>query len=178
MMKKRVLTMENFIKEITDYSRNSRLGVEQKAVNIKKLVQGVIDTLKFTNGAERIAIKLNIPDELEFVTDENRLKVVINNLVANAIKYHDYSKPEPFIEITAMDQGSQYVMSVRDNGIGIPKDHQTKIFNMFYRASENSEGSGLGLYIVKETLAKLSGEIAVASKAGIGSTFTLNLPVF
>lgn len=178
MMKKRVLTMENFIKEITDYSRNSRLGVERKRINIKKLVQGVIDTLKFTNGAERIAIKLNIPDELEFVTDENRLKVVINNLVANAIKYHDYSKPEPFIEITARDHGSQYVMSVHDNGIGIPKDHQNKIFNMFYRASENSEGSGLGLYIVKETLAKLSGEIAVMSKAGIGSTFTLNLPVF
>lgn len=178
MMKKRVLTMENFIKEITDYSRNSRLGVERKTVNIRKLVQGVVDTLKFTNGADRINIRLTMPNDLEFVTDENRLKVIVNNLVANAIKYHDYLKPEPFIEIAAKQQGDQYVLSVHDNGTGISREHQDKIFNMFYRASENSEGSGLGLYIVKETLAKLAGKISVESQPGNGSIFTLSLPVF
>jgi PAS domain S-box-containing protein len=178
MMKKRVLTMENFIKEITDYSRNSRLGVEKKPVNVLKLVQGIIETLKFTNGAERISLRLNIGSELEFETDANRLKVIVNNLIANAIKYHDYSKPNPFIEISAWKKNNENVLVVRDNGQGILKEHQDQIFNMFYRASENSEGSGLGLYIVKETASKLSGEIDVESQPGEGSEFTLSLPVF
>ncbi|HLT71941.1 MAG TPA: sensor histidine kinase, partial [Cyclobacteriaceae bacterium] len=63
-----------------------------------------------------------------------------------------------------------------DNGQGIPKEHMDQIFNMFYRASENSEGSGLGLYIVKETLAKLVGTIHVESEMYKGSSFRVELP--
>lgn len=177
MMKKRVHTMENFIREITDYSRNSRLGVDLKEVNVRQLVLGVVESLKFTNGAERIKVNLNVLPELEFLTDANRLKVIVNNLVANAIKYHDYAKEDPFIEVTAERDTDQYILSVKDNGIGIGWEHQEKIFNMFYRASEKSEGSGLGLYIVKETLAKLTGKITVQSQRGKGSTFVISLPL-
>jgi signal transduction histidine kinase len=177
MMKKRVLTMENFIKEITDYSRNSRLGIEHKPVKVHKLVREIVDSLKFTHGAERIAIDLDIRPELTFVTDDNRLKVIVNNLVANAIRYHALSKPAPFIQIKAYQKDDEYLLSVQDNGQGISDEHRDKIFNMFYRASENSEGSGLGLYIVKETLTKLQGKIMVDSRIYEGSTFSVSLPV-
>jgi len=177
MMKKRVLTMENFIREITDYSRNSRLGIDLKEVNVRKLVQGIVESLRFTNGAERIKVNLNVLPELEFLTDANRLKVIVNNLVANAIKYHDHAKEDPFIEVTAKQDVDQYILSVKDNGTGIGCEHQEKIFNMFYRASEKSEGSGLGLYIVKETLTKLTGKITVQSQRGEGSTFVISLPL-
>jgi PAS domain S-box-containing protein len=176
MMKKRVLTMEGFIKEITDYSRNSRLGVDRQPVYIYSLVQEIVDSLKYTHGAERIKIELDIkPDQL-FVTDASRLKVILNNLLANAIKYHDLSKEFPFIKIKAESGERENTILVSDNGQGISPEHLEHIFNMFYRASENSEGSGLGLYIVKETLNKLHGTITVESSLYKGSMFNVHLP--
>jgi signal transduction histidine kinase len=111
------------------------------------------------------------------MTDDNRLKVIVNNLVANAIRYHALLKPTPFIQIKACQKDDEYLLSVEDNGQGISDEHKDKIFNMFYRASENSEGSGLGLYIVKETLTKLHGKVMVDSTLYEGSTFSIFLPV-
>lgn len=176
MMKKRVVTMEGFIKEITDYSRNSRLRVERQPVLVRSLVQEVVDNLKYTSGAERIAIEVDAAPDLTFHTDPSRLKVVLNNLIANAIKYHDHTKETPFIKLKATANGKANVILVSDNGQGIPKEHVDHIFDMFYRASENSEGSGLGLYIVKETLAKLMGSIDVQSELYQGSSFRVELP--
>lgn len=176
MMKKRVVTMEGFIKEITDYSRNSRLRVERQPVQVRGLVQEVVDNLKYTSGAERIKIEIEAAPDLIFNTDPSRLKVVLNNLIANAIKYHDLTKEMPFIRLKATSNGQDNIIMVSDNGQGIPREHMDHIFNMFYRASENSEGSGLGLYIVKETLAKLVGSIHVESEMYKGSSFTVELP--
>jgi signal transduction histidine kinase len=176
MMKKRVVTMEGFIKEITDYSRNSRLGVEKQPVHIRALIQEVVDSLKYTSGAERIKLEFDIRPDLTFITDANRLKVIMNNLIANAIKYHDLTKDSPFIRIRADSTGGNNVILVSDNGQGIPREHVGHIFDMFFRASENSEGSGLGLYIVKETLNKLMGTISVESEQYKGSAFKVQLP--
>src|SRR5690606_1104092 len=176
MMKKRVGTMEGFIKEITDYSRNSRLRVERQPVEVRALVQEVVDNLKYTRGAEKIKIEIEAAPDLIFNTDPSRLKVVLNNLIANAIKYHDLTKETPFIKLKAKSNGETNIIKVSDNGQGIPKEHMDQIFNMFYRASENSEGSGLGLYIVKETLAKLVGTIHVESEMYKGSSFRVELP--
>jgi signal transduction histidine kinase len=65
---------------------------------------------------------------------------------------------------------------VKDNGIGISKENQEKIFDMFYRVSENSVGSGLGLYIVKEIVEKLDGKIEVESEPGKGTAFSIHIP--
>jgi PAS domain S-box-containing protein len=177
MMKKRVRAMEGFIRDVTDYSRNSRLSLELKQVNIHKLVFEIIENLKFTTGAERIAINLNIPVDLELVTDMSRFKVILNNLIANAIKHHDVQKAKQYITVTAMVTFGYILLSVEDNGLGIGPEHIDNIFNMFYRASEGSEGSGLGLYIVKETVERLSGSIKVESSKGAGSAFTIQLPL-
>ncbi len=176
MMKKRVVTMEGFIKEITDYSRNSRLRVERQPVLVRSLVQEIVESLKYTRGAERIRIDLDMDPDLTFTTDPGRLKVILNNLIANAIKYHDLTKEDPYIRLKASANGKSNEISVSDNGQGIPREHVNHIFDMFYRASENSDGSGLGLYIVKETLTKLSGTIHVESEFQKGSVFRVELP--
>ena len=118
--------------------------------------------------------KLN--DSVEVQSDAYRLKVVFSNLISNAIKYHDLAKDKPYILISC-DKNHGYHINVEDNGIGIPEEHQSKIFDMFYRAHDRSEGSGLGLYIVKETLTKIGGQISVASEHGKGSTFSITLPL-
>ncbi|HNT48954.1 MAG TPA: HAMP domain-containing sensor histidine kinase, partial [Cyclobacteriaceae bacterium] len=74
-------------------------------------------------------------------------------------------------------KGDHVLLTIKDNGTGISPEHHTRIFDMFYRASESSEGSGLGLYIVKETLDKLKGNISVQSSAGNGAEFTVTLPL-
>jgi signal transduction histidine kinase len=96
--------------------------------------------------------------------------------LSNAYRYHNYNQDGPYIQFTAERKNEFIFITVRDNGWGISVDHQEKIFDMFYRASEISAGSGLGLYIVRETLEKLGGTITVESSLGVGSAFTFSIP--
>jgi signal transduction histidine kinase len=137
----------------------------------------VTDGLKFGTGMEEIFIKFEIDPTLNIVTDRSRLKVVLNNIIGNALKYSSPQKEEQLISIAANFEGNNLKVLIEDNGIGIATEHQPKIFDMFYRASEKSQGSGLGLYIVRETLDKLNGKIEVSSSLGNGSRFRLEIPV-
>jgi signal transduction histidine kinase len=74
-------------------------------------------------------------------------------------------------------QDEMVLLEVEDNGLGIPEEHQAKIFEMFYRATDSASGSGLGLYILKRSVDRLKGKIKITSKEGEGSTFTIQLPV-
>jgi len=100
----------------------------------------------------------------------------MNNLITNAIKYHNLEQPEPRIDITYQRLDDDHVeICVIDNGRGIPEASQAKVFDMFYRASNSGDGTGLGLYIVKEALTKIKGEISVKSDYGKGSTFKIKV---
>jgi signal transduction histidine kinase len=105
-----------------------------------------------------------------------RLKIVLSNLIDNSLKYSDINKGKSFIRIEAAEDNEAKLILVKDNGVGIDQLYIDKIFNMFYRASERSKGSGLGLYIVKETLNKINGSIQVQSILGSGTTFVVSLP--
>jgi len=177
MMKVRVADLDSFIKDIIDYSRNTRQEIYNENFNLLELTKEVTDGLKFGTGMEEIFIKFEIDPSLNVVTDRSRLKVVFNNIIGNALKYSSPQKEEQLISITANVEGKNLKVLIEDNGIGIAAEHQPKIFDMFYRASEKSQGSGLGLYIVKETLDKLNGKIEVSSSLGNGSRFRLEIPV-
>jgi signal transduction histidine kinase len=176
-MLNRIVVMDKFIKEIIDYSRNARVEVIEENINLKSLIDEVTDNLKFVNGSSRIALKNSIDEALELRSDGYRLKVIFSNLISNAVKYHDLRKPDPRITIGCKKIDDAYVVKVEDNGMGIPAEHVSKIFDMFYRAHEKSEGSGLGLYIAKETLLKMGGQISVDSAYGEGSSFSITLPL-
>ena len=110
------------------------------------------------------------------ITDKNRLNIILNNLISNAITYQDPSKNDPLVNIKVDMSDTETNIIVKDNGIGISKELQEKIFDMFFRGSENSDGSGLGLYIVKESVEKLNGTINVRSVPGKGSEFRVLIP--
>lgn len=177
MMKMRVTDLDSFIKDIIDYSRNTRQEVQKEDFNLLVLAKEVTDGLKFATGMEEIFIKYEIDPALNIVSDRSRLKVVFNNIIGNALKYSSPQRDDQLISIKANMEGKSLKVLIEDNGIGIADEHQPKIFDMFYRASEQSKGSGLGLYIVKETLDKLNGKIAVSSSLGNGSTFRLEIPL-
>lgn len=176
MMKDRVSLLDKFIKDITDYSRNNRLEVERHHVNLTKISNEVWDLLKYTPEAQQVDFHIDIPQDINIVSDEPRLKTVLLNLLSNAIRYQDNGKPNPYVRLHCHKNGKGYHINVEDNGQGIDPQHHVKVFDMFFRGSESSKGSGLGLYIVKETVTKLSGSIALESTPGVGSTFTIKLP--
>ncbi|MFZ1808661.1 MAG: HAMP domain-containing sensor histidine kinase [Cyclobacteriaceae bacterium] len=177
MMKGRILDMDVFIKEIISYSRNSRMGIERKNVDLKKTADEVIQELRFVNEFNNILIENQIDENMIINTDPTRLKVILSNLIVNAIKYQNANADEPYVRIMAQnDKVVGVTISLEDNGIGIDAQHLHKVFRMFYRAHESSKGSGLGLYIVKETVGKLGGDVRVESVPGQGSTFTLRIP--
>jgi signal transduction histidine kinase len=175
MLTSRVHRLDDFIKEIIDVSRNARLEILKLPIAIKPLLHEVLENLKYAKHPS-LNIKVDVQQEAEFKTDVSRLKIILSNLIANAIKYQDLAKESPFVSIQLITTPAGMTITVHDNGIGISPEHHDKIFTMFYRASEQSEGSGLGLYITKEAVEKLGGTIQFSSTPGTGSEFTVQLP--
>jgi signal transduction histidine kinase len=171
----RIKVQDEFIKNITDYSRNVRVEVSKEKISLQPLVHEVIDSLRFLPGAESIDFRILLNDDLTITTDRLRLCMVLSNLLSNAIKYSDPYGKAAFVEIGVQMNHKESILYIRDNGIGISNDWLPKIFDMFTRATERSSGSGLGLFITKETVEKIGGSLSVESTLGEGSTFLIHL---
>lgn len=176
LMKGRVNALEHFIKDITEYSRNSRTEISSVSFDLYKLAQDVWDSLKFSQAAQKIQFEIGFDPQFMIESDPSRLKIILSNLISNAIRYHDASKLNKFIKVNCKRTEKSFILSVEDNGQGIAPEYHAKVFQMFFRANETSNGSGLGLYIVQEAIAKLSGQVRLESALKIGSTFTLKIP--
>lgn len=172
----RVVRLDDFIRDIIEYSRNARTERKLESFSLNPMINEVIENLKYMEGADRITFSVCSNVE-EVHTDKSRLKVVLSNIISNAIKYHNLRQDNPNVEIVSNQLESTVCIRIKDNGIGIPEEAREKIFDMFYRASDRAGGSGLGLYIVKEIVEKLEGSITVSSVFGEGTTFEVRIPV-
>lgn len=173
-----VLRLDGFIRDIIDFSRNARVEIEPEPIDFNTLITEVFENLKYLDEKDRIKRVVKVEGEGIFFSDKKRLMVVLNNLIANSIKYANPHAENPFIEVYVKQNSLHSLLQVKDNGIGIGREHIGNIFKMFYRADAKSRGSGIGLYIVKETLDKIQGNITVQSEYGKGSTFTVMLKAF
>jgi signal transduction histidine kinase len=175
-IEKSVNKMEAFINEILDYSRNKRLNITLEQIKLKELCTEILDNLKYTDGFQAIQFDFSGIEQNEILTDRTRIKIILNNLLSNAIKYQkNVSDHQPQIKISSYKIDSKLVVEIQDNGDGIKPEFQPRIFDMFYRGTEKSKGSGLGLYIAKETAEKLNATLMMNSTYGSGSTFSLLL---
>lgn len=177
MIEERIHVLDQSIKNIIDFSRNSRLDISQEPINFKELLEKVYAGLNYMDNASQIKFTYSIDCQQEIRHDKRRIEILLSNLIGNAIKYHDLTKPNPFIVVEISEKAKMIAISVKDNGKGIDKEYHEKIFGMFFRASETSKGSGLGLFIVKETVDKLKGSISIESSLGVGSHFYIELPL-
>jgi signal transduction histidine kinase len=165
-----------FIAEILDYSKNKRQKIVAEQVKLKELCNEILDNLKYMDEFNRINIDLEDLEPSEIIQDKMRLKIILNNLLTNAVKFQKrIPGHQPFIKISSRKIDESVHIEIEDNGEGIREELQAKIFDMFYRATENAKGSGLGLYIAKEAAMKIHGTISVRSEYGKGSIFTLEL---
>ena len=175
MISDRTNVLDNFIGEVLDYSRNARVELKLEPVKVKDLVDEVIKGMLHMHGGQDVAIDVRIEPGLIVSTDRERIKVILNNLVSNAIHYRDPGK-KPGLVIESSILADHWIIVIKDNGIGIKKEHLEKIFDMFYKAHDHAQGTGLGLYIVKETVQRLGADIQMESEYAVGSTFTVKVP--
>jgi len=159
-----------------DYSRNSRQEVEIERIDFKQMISECLEDLKYIPAFDQLSKETEIAGIAPFYSNNYRLKVIFHNLLSNAIKFHDPHKSNSFVKINIHVDPAVATVIIEDNGVGISNDLQESIFNMFFRANERSEGSGLGLYIAKEMMGKLDGKISVTSAPGAGSRFELLIP--
>jgi two-component system, sensor histidine kinase len=170
-----VIKLEAFISEILDYSRNKRQEVVVEQIRLKELCDEILENLRYMHDFKVINVNLEL-QQPEISQDKARLKIILNNLLTNAVKFQKrYEGHQPYIRISTRKKGDDILIEIEDNGEGIKPELQPKIFDMFYRGNENSNGSGLGLYIAKEAASKISGNISVQSEYGKGSIFILAL---
>jgi len=177
MLKGNAKKLDGFICDILDYSRNSRMEVNNEHINFTELFDDVTQNLKFMGDTNRMVdFTIDITGNAPVYSDKNRISTILNNLISNAIRYQNPKAPNPFVNIKTDISETETKIIISDNGIGIPDELQPKIFDMFYRVSQESVGSGLGLYIVKEAVNKLNGDIKVQSEIGEGTTFSIKIP--
>ena len=175
MIKESVKKQDDFIKSILNYSQNENLPTTIVGIRFQEIVDNVLQELSNMPSKSHVDIRLNVTGESIFYGDPMRLTIIFKNLISNAIKYYDARK-KSYLSIDVSKSQNESVVVVEDNGTGIKKEHLANIFNMFYRGNENSDGSGLGLYIVKETIDKLGGSIRIFSEYGRGTKFVFNIP--
>jgi len=175
MIRDSVNRLDKFIWNILNHSRNHRADLECTAIPLRETVMNSIESLRYMTLASDIKFHVLIDEALALYSDEQRLRIIIDNLISNSIKFQRENAIEKFIRISATAGDDEVVIRVEDNGIGIAPEYHDKIFRMFYRLANTQAGSGIGLYVVRETLEKLGGNIRVESLPEGGTAFVVTL---
>jgi PAS domain S-box-containing protein len=171
----KVQHLDHFISDVLSHSKNLKMDVSTTKVDMRKIIDQTFNDLSYLDGAKEVMRNVKI-DGIDLYSDPWRISEVFRNLISNAIKYRKLELNVPEISIKIHVDNMRADISFSDNGIGIEEKSLVKIFEMFYRATEQSDGSGIGLYIVKNAIDKLNGQIVVASRPMEGTRFNIILP--
>jgi len=175
-IKKSISKSDETIKAIVEYSRNARTETHTELVNVNELVEDILNQLKYLSKDPSINIVTHIDSTQKFYSDKERINSILSNLITNAIKYQRQDNPEKRVEIVFKINKNEGKITITDNGEGIPPERHEDVFGMFVRNSVQPGGSGIGLYLCKEIVKKLGGNIQLKSTPGMGSTFTVTIP--
>jgi PAS domain S-box-containing protein len=176
LIKKSLLRLDSFIEEMNHFFRNEKLALQREKINIVELLKDEVSNLLSHSVDQKIDVRFDIAGSTEFFSDAIRVRTIVTNILSNAIKYSDPGKPEPFIKISVLVKEEFCDIRISDNGIGIETQYLNSIFDLFFRATNHSSGTGIGLFIVKDTVEKLKGVIEVDSIPGEGTAFMIRIP--
>jgi signal transduction histidine kinase len=175
MVESRVKKLDHFTKSMLDFARITRSHVHCQAINFEELLGQCLSELEYMPHFARLHFQLQVEGK-PLYTDLFRLRIILSNLLGNTVKYQYLEREQSFLQIQVQVSEQEAVLVLEDNGIGIEERYLPRIFDMFFRASEQSTGSGLGMYIVKQTVDKLGGSIGIESTFGKGTTVSVRIP--
>jgi len=153
--------MDNMLKRLSNvYEISARPIIPQK-IDIEMILETVFERLKGEENLDNVSIEINNTVKDKVQIDPSSLHLILKNLIGNAVRFYDPLKLKKWVKVTFQIVDNQLVISVKDNGIGIKKEQQENIFDLFYVGSELPKGPGLGLYICKIITKKLNGDISL-----------------
>ena len=169
------LRMNNIVMGLINLTEVNNTVKVNKPINFSQLIDECVDSCRYLPHFASVKVKKDLQD-FEFYSEWAIINTILQNLIENSFKY---CRPvnDPFVRIECSTHGDKVFIIVEDNGQGIPETHLKNIFNMFYRANNNTHGSGLGLYILKRAVERLRGSIEVESVLNQGSIFKITLPI-
>lgn len=176
LIKKSLLKLDSFINEMNNFFRNEKLALQCNKIDFQELLNTEIENVSALRETKKVDIGFNIEGDLDFYSDEIRIKTIVTNLLSNAIKYSDPKKKKPFVRISVLIDEDFCEIRIEDNGIGIDSRYKEQIFELFFRATDREQGTGIGLFIVKDTIQRLKGTIEVVSVLNEGTTFLIRIP--
>ncbi|EMR03711.1 sensor histidine kinase [Cesiribacter andamanensis] len=176
MIEGSIKRLDNLVQDLLSMSRNNRVNDAQANVSLMNEINYSFANFYHVADTKNLNIVTQVYQPVAFISDITRVRIILNNLISNAIKYRSYERDCSFIHIDARVSPQEAIFTIEDNGEGIPETKLPHVFDMFVRASESSDGSGLGLYIVKNVLEKLHGTIELESQENVGTKFTVRLP--
>lgn len=175
LMEKQVQKLDHFIRDILSHSKNLKMSVTADIIDFAGIINKCFDDLGYLRGSEKVVRKITISGG-EFYSDKWRINEIFRNLIGNAIKYRNKEAEQCEVDVTVEVGSGGCTIIVADNGIGISAENLPKVMEMFYRGSDQSEGSGIGLYIVQKAVEKINGTIAIESEPNKGTRFKIGLP--
>ena len=170
-----IARLDNYTSDVVDFAKNTRTENTPVRININEYLTNIYAQLEHLHPINKISCEVYSNKIEEIITDQDRLGIILRNVISNSIKYSRRAA-DSYIKCEIEQIDAKNIIRVKDNGIGIEKSQMDKIFDMFHRGSEISDGSGLGLYIAKEAAAILGGSIMVSSKVMDKTVFTIEIP--
>ncbi len=171
-----VKRLDDLVMDLLSISRNDRIDDQYSDLNLLVEINNSISSYYNASDTKDLQIISKIHQKVPFRSDATRLRIILNNVISNAIKYRSFERDSSFIKIEALVDEKECKLTIEDNGEGIEESKLPHIFDMFYRATIKSVGSGLGLYIVKKVIDKLNASIEVESVELEGTTFIITIP--
>lgn len=170
MIENKVEKMDHLIQGILTYSKMDTLELTNEKLNLNEIVTNIINIIHIPNQVE-VKILNALPT---IIADRFRMQQLFQNLIGNAVTYID--KPSGLVEVDYNEDKNHYVFSIKDNGPGIAKENQEKIFKIFQSFTKSDKSTGIGLSIVKRIVDNYKGEIWIESELKVGTTFFIKLP--
>ncbi len=177
LIENRVLKLDNFMMSMLNFSKANRRKMKFQRIDFEKLINQCLTELKYLKNYHSIDKQIELDAaNVPFVCDALRLRIILGNILANSIKYQKSYTEGNRVRIHVKTTPDEATITITDNGTGINENYLEKVFEMFVRASEQSEGPGLGLYIVGKVVAKLRGKVELKSKEMAETEFKIMIP--
>jgi signal transduction histidine kinase len=176
MMEASLNNLECFIRMLVDFSKTTNQPVVIEPVNLEKVINGILKNLKTHPSNGKVHVECVTSGAAVVHSDLNKVYTILSNVIRNAFDFLDPAKGSGLVSIKAHVSNAKATVEVIDNGIGIDKRFIPTVFQMFYRASSLSKGSGLGLYVAREAIVRLGGNINIRSEYGLGTFVNIQIP--
>ncbi len=177
LIKSRIHKLDEIVKSMIKYSRASRTRINHRKIDFDKLIKSCLKDLEYLTDFSQLEVDTTIIErDRNFKSDPLRLQIIFSNIISNSYKFINPSIETNYLKIRVSLKKDAVRITFLDNGIGIHKKHMGHIFDMFFRASFKSDGSGLGLYIVKQIVENLNGTTNTKSSLGKYTEVNITLP--